>query len=344
MVCSDSVFGFIGTKSHSFGSNIVLPPLCETDRRLDHFDLLGSLRQIEAIGQAEALCNGGIFERVDELPDLACDVLPDGGRVERVVRDLDVKGRVGRVIGGVQGQEDLRHLRVGGDRAGRGDPVDGSGEGDLAGRASAGSVSNIDFQNVGPGQKAKPHAGQVRRVLVAAGRRIGPKGDGFRPVGHGFRDGQGLGRRFAVGDGVLVGERGRLRADILVASADHGVRVVGNGLGVSGPVCRFSAVRVDRLHADLIIRPARRNRVRDGLRRRDPDLGVGSGIDPAFPDITDRVPLRVGGPAGGDRQLLAGARGPVGDGRRGGGRLVPLKDISPVCVRCIRYQSVRGQK
>ena len=130
----------------------------------------------------------------------------------------------------------------------------------------------------------------------------------------------------------------------MIASADHWVRVVGNGRRVPGPVCGFRAVGVDRLHADLVVRPARRDGVDDGLRGRDSDLGVGSGIDPAFPDVADRVAFRVGGPAGRDRQGLAGARGPVGNGRRGRGRLIPLNDISPVGVRCIGYQGVRGQK
>lgn len=112
---------------------------------------------------------------MDELPDLACDVFPGGAVVERVVRDLDVKGRVGRVIRRVQGQEDLFDLRVRGDRAGRGDPGDGTAERDQPGRTSAGSVGDVDFQDVGPGQKAKPYVGQVRRVLGPARGRVGPR-------------------------------------------------------------------------------------------------------------------------------------------------------------------------
>ena len=144
----------------------------------------------------------------------------------------------------VQGQEDLFDLRVRGDRAGRGDPGDGTAERDQPGRASAGSVGDVDFQDVGPGQKPKPYVGQVRRVLGPARGRVGPKGDRFGPVGHGFRDGQGLGRRFAVRDSVVVGERVGLRAQVLIASADHWVRVVRNGRRVPGPVCGFRALHV----------------------------------------------------------------------------------------------------
>ena len=58
---------------------------------------------------------------MDELPDLACDVFPGGAVVERVIRDLDVKGRVGRVIRrvkprvGVSVSEGLLELEISAD-------------------------------------------------------------------------------------------------------------------------------------------------------------------------------------------------------------------------------------
>ena len=218
-----------------------LLPSGETDRRLGDLDFLRSLQQIEPIAQAVAICDGAVREGVDQAVRLLCDVLPDGVRVERVVRHFQVERGTGRTVGRVQGNEDLRDLRVGVEGAGRGDPGDGAAEGDVPDSRSTGAVGSGDLQDVGPRGQPDPDGRQVGGVLGAGRGRVGAKGDRFGTVGQGFRHGQGLGGGLGVGDGVFVGEGVGLRAHVLVGTADHGRGVVGNGLSGTGAIWQSPA-------------------------------------------------------------------------------------------------------
>ena len=271
--CSSWAFAWaMLTLSHCVGSNISNSSfrLGETDRRLGDFDFLGSLRDIEAIAQAIAFRGGRIREDVDKSVRLVSDVYPHRRSVERVVRDFQVKGGVCRNRRRIKGNKDLLDQGVRIERARRRDTADGAAERDLSRCASAGAVGGGDRQDVGSGKKRKPYTGQVDGVLDAAGRGIGAKRDRLGSVGQFFRDRDRLRGRLGVCDRVLVCKRRCFCAQVLIRTADHGRRVVGNGFCRSGAVTGFKAVRVDCLHARRVSCAGRRNCVGEGLRRGDP--------------------------------------------------------------------------